>query len=167
MTEAMHGALFEQVAARAGVAPGQAPADLLAQLAQQDPRMALLAGLLAQRNTEVSDADLDDEPAPGRRDDTVARVRRRVRDLCEQVSSLRARNDAFAAAVGACSVCWGENAGCLLCGGDGTAGSMPVDPDGFLRYVAPAVRNLTDPSWVHLGQSREAAEGEGDAERLR
>lgn len=51
------------------------------------------------------------------------------------------RNSALAAAVGACD-CWGEQADCPFCDGDGSAGWVRPDKQLFARYVYPAVRKL-------------------------
>ncbi len=52
------------------------------------------------------------------------------------------RNLVLAAALGACD-CWGEDDACPTCGGDGSAGWVPPDPELFDEYVAPAVRRST------------------------
>jgi hypothetical protein len=48
----------------------------------------------------------------------------------------------LAAALGACD-CWGEDPGCPTCGGRGTPGWMPPDPELYADYVEPAVRRTT------------------------
>jgi hypothetical protein len=47
------------------------------------------------------------------------------------------------AALGACE-CWGEDPGCAICGGQGSAGWVPPDPELYEEYVAPAVRRTVD-----------------------
>lgn len=52
------------------------------------------------------------------------------------------RNSVLAAAVGACD-CWGEQADCPFCDGEGSAGWVRPDKQLFARYVYPAVRALS------------------------
>jgi hypothetical protein len=52
------------------------------------------------------------------------------------------RSVLLAAALGACD-CWGEDAGCPGCGGQGSAGWVPPDPELYAEYVAPAVRRTS------------------------
>jgi len=52
------------------------------------------------------------------------------------------RNLLLATALGACE-CWGEDAGCPSCGGEGSAGWLPPDPELYGEYVAPAVRRTS------------------------
>jgi len=52
------------------------------------------------------------------------------------------RNVLLAAALGACD-CWGVDAGCPGCGGEGSAGWVPPDPELYAEYVAPAVRRTS------------------------
>ncbi|GAA4581623.1 hypothetical protein GCM10023176_62440 [Micromonospora coerulea] len=52
------------------------------------------------------------------------------------------RNLLLAAALVACD-CWGEHAGCPGCGGEGSTGWLPPDPELYAEYVAPAVRRTT------------------------
>ncbi|MEU6040722.1 hypothetical protein ABZ801_35525 [Actinomadura sp. NPDC047616] len=54
---------------------------------------------------------------------------------------LRARNDALAAALGACG-CWGTRAHCPLCGGAGEPGWALPDRSLFACYVHPALRTV-------------------------
>jgi hypothetical protein len=57
-------------------------------------------------------------------------------------AALADRNVLLAAALGACE-CWGDNPGCPDCGGAGTAGWKPPDPELYVEYVAPAVRHTS------------------------
>lgn len=75
------------------------------------------------------------------------------------------RNTLLAAALGACE-CWGEQDGCPGCGGLGSAGWVPPDPDLYAQYVAPAVWRSSDgpPAEPAAGtRLAEAATGEGEA----
>ena len=75
------------------------------------------------------------------------------------------RNMLLAAALGACE-CWGEKDGCPGCGGLGSAGWVPPDPEPYAQYVAPAVRRSSDgPSAEPAAGTRlaEAVTAEGEA----
>jgi hypothetical protein len=52
------------------------------------------------------------------------------------------RNMLLAAALGACE-CWSEDVECPSCGGEGSAGWVPPDPELYAEYVAPAVRRTS------------------------
>ncbi len=67
----------------------------------------------------------------------------------------------LAAALGAC-VCWGEDAGCPECGGKGSAGWVPPDPELFAEYVVPAVRRTAGPNPVSEPTPREEPPDGGD-----
>jgi hypothetical protein len=58
-------------------------------------------------------------------------------------TALADRDLLLAAALGACE-CWGEDAGCVECGGAGAPGWAPADPELYATYVAPAVRRTTE-----------------------
>jgi len=66
-------------------------------------------------------------------EDTVNRV-------YAELEMLRARNDALAAALGACYLCFGDDVLCKECGGRGVPGSLAPKPAAFRKYVLPAFR---------------------------
>jgi hypothetical protein len=73
------------------------------------------------------------------------------------------RNLLLAAALGACD-CWGEEAGCPRCGGQGVPGWMPPDPELYGEYVAPAVRRTSpDPPPAGAGPAGPATPNAGSA----
>jgi hypothetical protein len=49
------------------------------------------------------------------------------------------RNIALASALGACD-CWGDNADCPICDGEGRPGWLPPDHQYFSTYVLPVLR---------------------------
>jgi hypothetical protein len=51
-------------------------------------------------------------------------------------------NTALAAALGSCENCWGEDAGCDRCGGEGVPGWRPVNKRLFAIYVQPCLDKL-------------------------
>ena len=104
------------------VDPAATAESLLAQLAGDDPRLALLTKLMLDARAAAP------EPAPA-----AAAI-----DLGE-LEELRQRNEALAAALGACFVCWGTDIFCTHCGGEGRRGATAPDPRLFNQLVAPAV----------------------------
>jgi hypothetical protein len=120
-----------------------------------DPTVRLLAQLCARRAGEVAENEegeedsaiaarsrirLDDRADGEPRNDL--RLRREVRGLRQELERLREVNDTLAAALGACPLCWGEDAGCRICHGRGGPGSRRPDRALFTRFVAPAARRL-------------------------
>ncbi|MBA2590973.1 MAG: hypothetical protein H0U97_01425 [Gammaproteobacteria bacterium] len=83
-----------------------------------------------------------------------ARAARELRDtmkrLYAELEALRTRNDALAAAVGACYLCFGDDPLCEECGGRGVPGSLAPEPAAFRKYVHPA---------LHRAQAAEAGRG--------
>jgi hypothetical protein len=69
-----------------------------------------------------------------------------LRDLLEQayaeIEALRVRNDALAAATGACHLCFGEDRRCEECGGRGVPGSRRPEPVAFKKFILPALRRI-------------------------
>jgi hypothetical protein len=129
---------------------------LLSQLggqAQNDPRMALLMQLLQQRQSApASEPEQDDEDAElAAQQAELARHERarHMRELSHTVKKayaelevLRKRNDALAAALGACFLCFGADPVCAECGGRGSPGSRPPEPSAYREYVLPALRRV-------------------------
>jgi hypothetical protein len=87
-----------------------------------------------------------------RRRRAIRTLRRRFADLENELDELRDRNERFAAAVGACYRCWGEDRRCRVCGGRGRPGSQPRDRELFGELVAPAL-------WTVRPDSPQAPDG--------
>lgn len=66
-------------------------------------------------------------------------LRHEVNELYAELDEMQERNDALAAALGACYLCWGECPDCEICGGKGRPGAFVPDPDMFKHYVLPSV----------------------------
>lgn len=91
--------------------------------------------------------------------------------LYAELEALRTRNDALAAAVGACYLCFGDDPLCEECGGRGVPGSLAPEPAAFRKYVHPALhraqaaesgrRRYTTPRQRDPGQTRKTAEAAG------
>jgi len=61
-------------------------------------------------------------------------------ELLAEVQALRLRCDTAAAALGACSLCWGAETTCRVCRGRGRPGFAIPDKELFNELVVPAVR---------------------------
>jgi hypothetical protein len=136
--------------------------DLLARLGDNNPAVASLLQHMSaqQRNIRPADAPtvIDVEPGPevpraelpapslDEPEDALAMELKELRRLNEAMRAeaklTRERNDLFAAAVGACCLCWGTDLNCRSCRGRGGPGFCIPDEQLFDEYVVPAVRTL-------------------------
>jgi hypothetical protein len=130
--------------------------DLLAQQAATNPMAAMLAKHLADQKaraaseeTRVIDVEASHENTPTEHDKSEQDHAAALSELQEEMNTLRAeietlqqRNDTFAAAVGACCLCWGQKIGCRSCRGRGGPGFCIPDESLFEEFVLPAVRTL-------------------------
>jgi hypothetical protein len=103
--------------------PGGLPTD-----GDADPT-ALLTQLLLQQQAAGGEADEDD-------DEPLSSVER------AEFDALRRRNDIFAAAVGACEMCWGDDPACPVCWGEGRPGWAAPNRGLFAEVAGPALRRL-------------------------
>ena len=157
----------------AGASGGALPStqELLSQLESTDPTVGLLARYLAARQVSGSESsseeetEVEEEAARAAEEQRLAleqyeRLAQVVHHLQGQVKKLRAEldqlrevNDALAAALGACYLCWGKDAGCPVCHGTGHAGSAMPDKQLFAQFVAPALRTLQEQKEVNWNKS--------------
>lgn len=86
-------------------------------------------GTLAEENREVSD-------------EYVQELEETVNRVFAELEELRARNNVLAAALGACHLCFGDDAICKKCGGRGVPGSLAPKPAPFRKYILPALRRV-------------------------
>jgi hypothetical protein len=160
----MNDVLFEMLAARAGSNPGlldalakmrsseagQSPEDLLAKLST-NPAAALVAKHLAEsragnaaRETviDVEPAEEPATPAPEDCSGVMRELRQQVESMFAELSVLRERTDLLASSLGACCLCWGEDAECRICRGRGRPGFSLPDDALFEEFVLPAIKTL-------------------------
>jgi len=128
--------------------------DRLGELARNDPRMAPIVQQLQQRlaaRENVIEAVTADEPAQQKELEIIEPANGSSRNqelkivakrMFAELEVLRARNGLLADALGACGQCWGEDASCEYCGGDGRIGSFLISPKVFEQVVGPALRQL-------------------------
>ena len=117
-----------------------------------DPRLSVLTKLMSQRAgpTIIENEEGEAAEEAKRRQAEIRRERaRRLRALrvlakrmYVELEVLRERSDAFAAAIGACPACFGDDPLCEECAGNGRPGSVAPDPDAYRQYVAPAVQRV-------------------------
>lgn len=130
--------------------------DLLSQLGSTNPSLELLAKYLLTQQAPTANEDSDaveSEIDEVRRQSNelaqaIIHLRRQLKESLRELNQLRERNDAFALALGACYICWGENPDCLVCGGTGRPGSTTPERQVFSRLVVPAIRALQVPKEV-------------------
>jgi len=158
MSESTRALLLELLTARKQQGGGIASQEVLARLAESDPRMGLLAQYLSSRDAVEAEtnASEDDggatemeveaamesrqtEPAPAAPAGPSRQQRQR---LLAELSELRERNDTLAAALGACYLCWGADPACPECAGKGGPGSAAPDAKLFQQIIVPAIKRL-------------------------
>lgn len=106
-------------------------------------------GTLAEENREESARHTQEL------EDTVNKV-------YAELEALRTRNNALAAALGACYLCFGDDLLCEECGGRGIPGSLAPKPAAFRKYVLPAFRRAKA---IETGRGRSAPPHERVPER--
>lgn len=80
-----------------------------------------------------------------------------LRACREEVADLREVNDATAAALGACRICWGGNGSCPVCGGRGRPGANLPDLRLYDELVRPAVERIRTAHGLQSAVSQAAA----------
>jgi len=145
--------------------------ELLSQLESTNPTAGLIAKYLAAR--QVSESQSSSEEAIvvegeavyaaevqsvaveqfERLAQVVQRLGGQVKKLRAELDQLREVNDALAAALGACYLCWGKDAGCPVCHGTGRPGTAIPDKQLFARFVAPVLRTLQEQKEVDRNKS--------------
>jgi len=129
--------------------------DLLATLAQRDPRMQplvqqLQARLAARENNAEAVAEEEDTVAvqepeivePLRSMEQGQKLKRLAKTMFVEVQALRSRNDMLADALGACHLCWGDDQSCVYCAGQGSIGAYLIDPQVFNDVIGPATEQV-------------------------
>lgn len=128
--------------AAAGSPPS--PEDLLATLAEDNPRLAGLLRYTAMvREAEAVEDEAEEVEEPAAPSVDLTEIAAMLRSLHAEVEELRHRNDLLAAALGGCHLCWGDDPLCETCAGRGRPGSALPDARAFRACVLPAVRRVT------------------------
>jgi hypothetical protein len=132
--------------------------ELLAQQAKTNPMAAMFAKHMAEQkaiasarenlpviDVEASEVDAEVEEIQEQGENSAAELselRQYMKGMFAEIKLLRERNDALAAAVGACCLCWGQNLECRSCRGRGGPGFCMPDESLFEEFVLPAIQTL-------------------------
>lgn len=160
MTDLLSQSILERLAR--GDSSQATAGDLFAQLVEDDPRLSLLARWLQQREAaEAARSAAVEKPVPEQNELELGELHAEIEDLSRSMVSelevLRSRNDMLAAALGACHLCWGEDAVCPYCGGIGAVGTFVIDRAIFAQVVEPALQQLGSRARL-AGDARKLAE---------
>jgi hypothetical protein len=155
MSENLSQLIMQMLTGQADSSAGAGLQDMLSKMDTSDPRMALFAQYMKQRQEETARvasarADVEsewteDERPQARAEEkaqAISQLRQEVSRMYGELEDLRAQNDRLAAALGACYLCWGADLACQVCGGSGQPGASPPDRKLFGELVIPAVRRL-------------------------
>lgn len=132
--------------------------EVLAHQAKTNPMVAMFAKHMAEQkaiaaareslpviDVEASEVDAEVEEIQEQGEDSAAalsELRQDMKGMFAEIKPLRERNDALAAAVGACCLCWGQNLECRSCRGRGGPGFCMPDESLFEEFVLPAIQTL-------------------------
>ncbi|MGG6270335.1 hypothetical protein ACQ4M3_36370 [Leptolyngbya sp. AN03gr2] len=123
--------------------------ELLNENGDLDPMTRMLVSQAFSNNeSEENEDELDPEDNDRQsRRRTVDRLRARfermqrtIEEMQWQLEELETQNDQLAAALGACYLCWGQDADCPECRGRGKPGSILPERSMFRKWILPAVR---------------------------
>ena len=140
--------------------PAQLTAQMMADLQQSNPQLAMLAQMMQARTIvpEPMTADLSGEIAElaerlAAAERRIERMRGQGQRLFAAYREVNERLAELAAALGACGLCWGEDDHCPSCRGRGHPGMMR--PDLSLRdrllgeVLSPAAASHSHPPHSH------------------
>lgn len=153
---------------------GTGQVDMLAVLRSQfdaqigdNPQAALLLRLLELREQQANEpqeetAPVSEEEEQSEHDKLTEETRRErarnmrkleetVNKVYAELEAMRVRNDAVAAALGACHLCFGDDPLCEECEGLGLPGSLAPEPVAFRKYVLPAFRHAKAVETTRVG----------------
>lgn len=158
-TDPMLSVIIDALSGKSRIDPYTLLQERLDAQAGDNPQAAQILQLLKQRRQEQNSESLEDEvelPSEGEtysEYDTLAEnvprggteaqnqeMEDTVNSVYAELETLRTRNNALAAALGACYICFGDDPFCKKCGGRGVPGSLPPKPAAFRKYVLPAFR---------------------------
>jgi hypothetical protein len=125
---------------------------LLSQIKTKDPKMLLLleqqirAGVAAGdqkeavRRLRIQNKKLLEQVA--RYKDELAELKEDKDRIALKEKQLRKWNVVLSDALGSCSSCWGEDANCPLCNGNGQPGWRSINKRLFNSYVLPCLEKM-------------------------
>jgi hypothetical protein len=150
MAQDLRSILMEMLAANVGGRPmPDLKAALIKQMGENSSELTLssvLEKLVAQSSQRLSESGRSPGPEEG-----TPKMRWLLGAAREQLELLQARHDELASALGACILCWGEDAVCKECGGRGRPGWSKPDAVAFALWVEPAVKRMNSSSSASNG----------------
>ena len=100
-----------------------------------DPLLGALLGALAQQQAERREDEGDDDRLRAE----LARARRAIARLKENVRAGDTMALFISEVFGCCPICWGLNRLCATCRGEGGPGYREADVERLLDWVSPAL----------------------------
>jgi hypothetical protein len=155
---------------QANANPRAVLSQVVAEMAVDDPQMAMVSQYLALQPPDESDEDtasepgaepalevkwMDDHEVMSLREE-MASIQNTLEDQMQLIQELTDRNQELAAALGACPACWGEDDRCPDCRGHARPGTRKPDRRCFEYYVSPLLRRLQARKFPH----RESGNGD-------
>lgn len=118
------------------------PDAMLAQMGKDNPSVAAILKMMEAQKAAAATREpvLIEGAVAGVSAEDLTEMSAQLEVVRAEVNTLRARCDAVAAALGACALCWGEDASCRACRGHGAPGHCIPDQELFCEFVVPAVR---------------------------
>ncbi len=121
-------------------------AQMMDQLGQSNPQMAMLVQMMQARTAAVSNAvdtlDRDTTDALAvrlaRTEEQLAATRANAARILASYRAAKLRLADLAAALGACGLCWGEDGECPSCRGRGHIGMIRPDQEIRARLLGPS-----------------------------
>ena len=126
----------------------------------KDPQTKMLAQLLVKQKNQSESYPAEQGNAPGH---TTAQIRQEdmrklikmnreliaaLKSLTKEHEQLKKLNKTVAEAMGACE-CWGQDAGCAICNGNGKPGHLPINEASFTKFVQPFFEMLINQTDTH------------------
>ncbi len=143
MADDSYPALLQEMLGVTGEKPSMQ--SLLARVGETNPRLAPVVNYLARRQAERQEQQANEateitvEEVTNQRE-SLEKLKSTIKRLYDELQMLRGRNDALAAALGACYLCWGDDPTCPFCSGIGVPAWRPVDDAFFEQWILPAAR---------------------------
>lgn len=141
----MNPMMMQLLSKQFGISPEQAmnltPNDLASFISTRtsDPMMAaMLAQLAMQQSTTASSAEMEDDERDYDRE--LARLKKTIVQMRQQLSSAEVMARYIADTFGACQVCWGLNRFCAHCGGKGRPGYADPNIEELRKWIDPALK---------------------------
>jgi hypothetical protein len=74
--------------------------------------------------------------------DQLKQIKANMYETKNQLNDLQKLNNSLSQSLGSCTTCWGEDAACVICSGNGASGWRKINKRLFNRYVLPALEKM-------------------------